>query len=106
VAQLQLLELVLQLYLLSVGEIELLRKLRVLLQQVSEVPLLAGAGLNQLVDHAYLHSILALKLIGIQLILTVLYSAASNILQLLRKRWSGLETALSELVHGSWLRII
>ena len=104
-AQLQLLELVLQLYLLSVGEIELLRKLRVLLQQVSEVPLLAGAGLNQLVDHAYLHSILVLLLIGIQ-ILTVLYPASLNILQLLRKRWSGLENALCELVYGSWLSII
>jgi len=43
VAQLQLLELFLQLYLLSVGEIELLRKLLLLLQQLSEVPLFAGA---------------------------------------------------------------
>ena len=75
VAQLQLLELVLQLYLLSVGEIELLRKLLLLLQQLSEVPLFAGARLNQLVVHAYLHSTLVLLLIGIQ-ILTVLYPAS------------------------------
>jgi hypothetical protein len=105
VTQLQLLELFLQLYLLSVGEIELLRKLLLLLQQLSEVPLFAGAGLNQLVVHAYLHSILVLLLIGIQ-ILTVLYPASFNILQLLRKRWSGLENALCELVYGSWLSII
>jgi len=105
VAQLQLLELVLQLYLLSVGEIELLRKLLLLLQQLSEVPLFAGASLNHLVVHAYLHSILVLLLIGIQ-ILTVLYPASFNILQLLRKRWSGLENALCELVYGSWLSII
>ena len=104
-AQLQLLELVLQLYLLSVGEIELLRKLLLLLQQLSEVPLFAGARLNHLVVYAYLHSILDLLLIGIQ-ILTVLYPASSNILQLLRKRWSGLENALRELVYGSWLSII
>jgi hypothetical protein len=105
VAQLQLLELVLQLYLLSVGEIELLRKLLLLLQQLSEVPLFAGARLNHLVVHAYLHSILVLLLIGIR-ILTVLYPASLNILQLLRKRWSGLENALCELVYGSWLSII
>ena len=104
-AQLQLLELVLQLYLLSVGEIELLRKLLLLLQQLSEVPLFASARLNHLVVHAYLHSILVLLLIGIQ-ILTVLYPASLNILQLLRKRWSGLENALCELVYGSWLSII
>ena len=83
--QLQLLELVLQLYLLSVGEIELLGKQLLLLQQLSEVPLFAGARLNLLVVHSYLILVLILNLIGIQLILIVLYSASLNILELLRK---------------------
>ena len=104
--QLQLLELVLQLYLLSVGEIELLGKQLLLLKQLSEVPLFTGVRWNQLVVHAYMILVLILNFIGIQLILIVLYSASLNILQLLRKRWSGLETALCELVQGSWLRII
>jgi hypothetical protein len=46
VAQLELLELVLQLDFLSVGKVEALRKQLLLLQQLSEVPLLACAGLN------------------------------------------------------------
>ena len=45
-AQLELLELVLQLDFLSVGKVEALRKQLLLLQQLSEVPLLACAGLN------------------------------------------------------------
>ena len=75
----------LQLYFLSVGEIELLRKQLLLVQQLSEVPLFTGARLNLLVVHAYLILVLILNLIGIQLILIVLYSASLNILELLRK---------------------
>ena len=56
--QLQLFELVLQLYLLSFGEIELLRKLFLLLQQLSEVPFFTGVRLNQL--HVYLNLVLVL----------------------------------------------
>ena len=48
-AQLELFELVLQFGFLLVGKVKLLWKLRLLLQQLLEVPLLASAGLNQLV---------------------------------------------------------
>jgi hypothetical protein len=46
VAQLELLELVLQLDFLSAGKVLAFRKQLLLLQQLSEVPLLACAGLN------------------------------------------------------------
>ena len=77
-AQLELFELVLQFGFLLVGKVKLLWKLRLLLQQLLEVPLLASAGLNQLVIVVSMNLVLLYR-IRIQLSLMILYPSALDI---------------------------
>ena len=103
-AQLKLFELVLQLDFLSIGKVKLLWKLCLLLQQLLEVPLLACAGLYQLVIIVAMYLVLVLYMVRIQLILMMLYPSALNIFQLLCKRKSWLEAVWNRLAID--LRII
>ena len=103
-AQLELFELVLQLDFLSIGKVKLLWKLRLLLQQLLEVPLLACAGLNQLVIIAAMYLVLVLYMVRIQLIMMMLYPSALNIFQLLCKRESWQKAVCNRLAID--LRII
>lgn len=103
-AQLKLFELVLQLDFLSIGKVKLLWKLRLLLQQLLEVPLLACAGLNQLVIIAAMYLVLVLYMVRIQLIMMMLYPSALNIFQLLCKRESWQKAVCNRLAID--LRII
>ena len=102
-AQLELFELVLQFGFLLVGKVKLLWKLRLLLQQLLEVPLLASAGLNQLVIIVAMNLVLLYR-IRIQLSLMILYPSALDIFQLLCKSKSWLEAVWDRLAID--LRII
>jgi hypothetical protein len=98
VAQLELLELVLQLDFLSAGKVHALWKQLLLLQQLSEVPLLACTGLHLWVVRTALYLVLAVWMSETLPILIVLYSFASDILQFLQKRRWELEGARQDLV--------